>query len=385
MPKHRYFSSDVIFNSSFESIEPDKGIIKGVKICSEGEVRGHGVYSNPKFIRDVTRLGKEHGPGVKARFGHPNMCATALGTYIGRYKNYRTQIEEAEGFPENKRHHSVADLYLDQTAKNLPKLGNAWDYVMQLASTSPDMFGNSIVFTPGESEFVKIKQEDGSELKREEVSIEALHATDLVDEPAATEGLYSKFAEEDMAMQVTLFLDQHPEVYDLAVNHPDIVETFMNKYENYKLKKVEMSEKSKDARTFFDKIKDAFASAFKVEEGEEPVIPQEVTDRMAEFDIKLTELETENESLSSDLEAVKGEIAGKDEEIQKLTDEVVTKQKDIDTKESEINKLIATGTKIPGRIGAEGVDEGIQLTQMEMELEEDLKKLKGELTTARAD
>lgn len=386
MPKHKYFSSDIVFNQSFEAIEPDKGIIRGVKVCSEGEIRGHGVYANAKFIRDVTRHGKEHAVGVKARFGHPNMCATALGTYIGRYKNYRTKIEETES---GDRHHSIADLHLDETSKNLPKLGNAWEYVMKLAQTSPDMFGNSIVFTPGESDIVKIKNEDGSEIKREEVTIEALHATDLVDEPAAVEGLFSRFADEDMAMQVTLFLDQHPEVYDLAVNHPDIVDTFLKKYEQYKLKKQQMTDKSKETRSFFDKIKDAFSAAFKAEEGQEPAIPQEVTDRMSEFDVKLKELEDENESLSkqlTDIQSVKDlEIQGLNDQIVEKQKEIESKQVDIEAKESKINQLQAASTKPGGKKGAEGSDDLVQLSDYEKALEEDLKKLKSEMSVIRTD
>jgi hypothetical protein len=390
MPKHKYFSSDIVFNESFEAIEADKGIIRGVKVCSEGDIRGHGVYANAKFIRDVTRFGKEHGPGVKARFGHPNMCATALGTYLGRYQNYRTQIEEKEGFPENKRHHAIADLHLDETAKNLPQLGNAWEYIINLAQTSPDMFGNSIVFTPGENELVTEKDEEGkTKVIREDATIEALHATDLVDEPAAVEGLFSRFADEDMAMQVTYFFDQHPEVYELAINHPDIVDTFLEKYKSYKIKK-EMSKKSKDVRTIFDKMKDAFLSVFKIEGQEETNIPKEVTDRMSEFDNKLKELETENDSLSNELKEIQDSIAEKDVKIQELTDsnvkkdsEIIAKQAEIEGKESEINQLKAKSTKVPGKKGAEDIVP--ELTPEDKALNATLKSLRDELSVVRTD
>jgi hypothetical protein len=390
MPKHKYFSTDVVFNDNFETIDPEKGIIRGVKVCSEGDIRGHGVYANAKFIRDVTRLGKEHEPGVKARFGHPNMCATALGTYLGRYHNYRTNIEEREGFPENKRHHTVADLHLDETSKNLPQLGNAWDYIINLANTSPDMFGNSIVFTPGKDQVVTEKDEEGnSKVIRHDATIEALHATDLVDEPAAVEGLFSRFADEDLAMQVTLFLDHHPEVYDLAINHPDMVDTFLEKYKSYKIKK-EMSEKSKDVRTIFDKMKDAFLSVFKVEGQEEINVPAEVKDKMSEFDNKLKELESENESLSTELDGIKDAIAEKDAKIQELTDSITAKESEIATKvtelegkESEINQLKAKSSKIPGRKGAEDTEP--KPTEEEKALSATLKSFRNELSVVRPD
>lgn len=265
MSKHKYFSSDIVFNKAFEEVDSEKGIIRGVKVCSEGEAKGHGVHLNPKFIRNVTKLGKEHGPGIKARFGHPNMCATSLGTYIGRYKNYRTKIEETEN---GTRHHSVADLFLDETSKNLPKLGNVWEYIMKLASTAPDMFGNSIVFTPGEEEKVTIKNEDGTETVRYDATIEELRATDLVDDPAATDGLFSVFDEGDLALQVTTFLDQHPEVYDLAVNHPDIVDTFLTKYNNHKQTKMTEDQ----VKTFgqkIDNLTDKFSALFEGKSNQE--------------------------------------------------------------------------------------------------------------------
>lgn len=389
MPKHKYFSSDVVFNQTFESIDAGKGIIQGVKVCSEGDAKGHGVYLNKKFIRDVTRFGKEHGPGVKARFGHPNMCATSLGTYIGRYKNYRTQIEAIQD--KDTRHHSIADLHLDETAKNLPQLGNAWDYILNLALSSPDMFGNSIVFTPGEEEKVITKNDDGTESVRYDATIEALHATDLVDEPAATDGLFSRFAEEEMAMQVTQFLDQHPEVYDLAVNHPDIVDTFLKRYESYKQKKADMTKKAMEVRSFFDKIKDAFLSASKPEEeGTEAIVPKELTDQLNEFETQLTELETENETLSNqitELETAKAEIesqvsslseseTGKDSKIQELTDQITEK-------DSEISQLQASSTKVEGKKAGEGIDDILTLSEYEKALAEDLKKLQGETNSVR--
>jgi hypothetical protein len=370
MPKHNYFSSDVIFNQAFEAIEADKGIIRGVKVCSEGEAKGHGIHLNKKFIREVTRFGKEHTPGIKARFGHPNMCSTSLGTYIGRYKNFRTQIEKFEDGTD--RHHSVADLHLDETAKNLPKLGNAYEYILLLAQSSPDMFGNSIVFTPGESEIKEEEMEDGTKVKKAYATIEKLHATDLVDEPAATDGLFSRFDENDMAMQCTRFFDQYPEVYEMALNHPEIVEQFMGKYNQYKLKKEEMSEKSKEARSFFDKLKDAFTVAFKAEEGEQP-IPAEVPESLNAMDEKLKALESEVENMTGEIAIAKNELAEKDEEIKSLNDQI-----------TELNKLSAKSTEIPGKEGSEG-DEEKKLSAYEQGLVDDLKKLQGEMTTVRID
>ena len=47
----KYLASDPIYVQSFDSIDHEKGIIKGVKVCSEGDAKGHGVYLNKQFIR----------------------------------------------------------------------------------------------------------------------------------------------------------------------------------------------------------------------------------------------------------------------------------------------------------------------------------------------
>ena len=357
MPAHKYFSSDVIFNQNFENIDSDKGIISGVKICSEGVAEGHGVYLNKKFIREVTRHGKDHEVGVKARFGHPNMCATSLGTYLGRYKNFRTQTEERPDWEDGKRYHSIADLHLDETSKSLPKLGNAWEYIMKLAQTSPNMFGNSIVFTPGESEYKKEKDSEGNErIVREDATIEKLHATDLVDEPAATEGLFERFEENDLAMQVTTFLDQHPEVYKLAINNPDILETFLNKYESYKKRNIKTEDVDMDNKTLFENLKTFVAELFtKKEEGKDDIleIPKEVTDKITEFETSLTALAAENISLKAEFESLK--VANDNLKADKEAELTALNAK-ISGLETDLVKANAQSTKISGLEGKEDTE-----------------------------
>jgi hypothetical protein len=323
MSKHKYFSSDIVFNQSFEQIDTEKGIIKGVKVCSEGEAKGHGVQLNKNFIREVTRLGKEHGPGIKARFGHPNMCATSLGTYIGRYKNYRTNIETTQ---EGTRHHSIADLHLDETAKNLPKIGNAWDYIFKLAQTSPDMFGNSIVFTPGESEYETIENQDGSKSQVEYATIESLHATDLVDDPAATDGLFSKFSDDDMAAQVTMFLDQHTEVYELAASHPEIVEEFLRKYELHKnhknMTEIEVKTFGEKLDTLLEKVTAFFKPAEIPEETTAKTDLEIANEKITAFENQIAEHTAANEAEKAELGTLKSLLLAKQAEAENLVTEL---------------------------------------------------------------
>lgn len=392
------FASDPIYHQSFDSIDAERGVIKGVKVCSEGEARGHGIYLNKKFIGDVVEKAKGFPQGIKARFGHPNMCSTALGTYLGRYRNYRVVREETEGFEDIEfgkprksgfRNHAVADLYLDQTAKSLPKLGNAWDYILNLANTSPDMFGNSIVWKPGPTEVLEWEDEETKEKKtRNDATILSLIATDLVDSPAATDGLFEQFSSDELALQVTQFLDEHPDVYQLAVDHPEIVETFLIKYRQYKhLKNDDMAEQGKLEKMFNDLrewIKDTFVE--KPEEGEEasePVIPEEVETRLKAMEEAITSGEKENEELSESISKKDKEIEAKEKEIGELNTKLTDLEKKVTKLEGDLTKLNGKSTSVGGREGME--DEENQLTPEQQALEADLKKLRKELSEVHPD
>ncbi|MCK4817681.1 hypothetical protein KA005_18070 [bacterium] len=376
----KFLASDPIFIQQFELIDADKGVIKGVKVCSEGEAKGHGVFLNKKFIKDVVRFGKEQNVGVKARFGHPNMCDTTLGTFIGRFKNFRSVGEENENFEElgkprksGNRLHAVADLYFDETAKELPKIGNAWSYLTNLAESSPDMFGSSIVFHMGEIEIQKWKDDEGEEHQRNDATIHALLATDLVDSPAATEGLFSEFTSDEMAIQVTHFLEQHPEVYELAIDNPEIIETFLKKYESFKnhkemttKKKGEEGEKDPVTKTVLQSIYDNIVEKYftkKKDDKDEIVIPDE---HKEEFDALQKKIDAFEDPVSEENEALKQE----NEEL----------KADISKLQGMLTKGNAKSTKVNGLKAEEDADEGKQKTEEEKGLEADVKRLRGELT-----
>lgn len=223
----KHLNTPPVFNTSFEEINSDEGIIKGVVIAQKGEVKGHGVWADDTFLNQIVEKGKEYKAGVKVRFGHPNMSSTALGTYLGRFKNYRISNGQA-----------IADLYIDNSAKKSPN-GNLYDYIFTMASENPDMFGASVVFKAGESEFKETDEKDseGKTIQREYARISQLLGTDLVDEPAATNGLFETFSHEDIACQVTEFLDLHPEVWEIADKNPEVMESFMTKYNQYQQRK----------------------------------------------------------------------------------------------------------------------------------------------------
>ncbi len=231
------------------SIDSANGIIYGVSVCTEGEALGHGVWLDSEFIADVVSFGNAYKKGVKARFGHPNMSGESLGTFIGRFKNFRVEGTKA-----------IADLYLDESAKETPN-GNLYDYILKLAQ-NPDVFGSSIVFaidsyyfkkTTGEnissSDHYK-NQDEGSvdyslELdnygyKKYYVKMKELYGADLVDEPAANpDGLFSQFSSttlhaDKFAVIATQFLKSNPQIAVFLQENPHKIQEFMKKFESNK-------------------------------------------------------------------------------------------------------------------------------------------------------
>jgi hypothetical protein len=227
-------------------VDRENGAIYGIACCTEGEALGHRVWLDGSFITALVKLGKAQKMGVKARFGHPNMSGEALGTYVGRFQNFRQEGTKA-----------IADLYFDDSAKVSPN-GDLADYLMTLAETSPDMFGASIVFSIGGYYFKKTSgdsiktsdhyrnQEEGKvdyQLELDDygdakyyVSIKELYGTDLVDEPAANpSGLFSQFSSTNLhadkfAVIATSFLNQNPHIAAFVEKNPHKITEFMAKF-----------------------------------------------------------------------------------------------------------------------------------------------------------
>jgi hypothetical protein len=254
-----YFRSNTIYNQSPSSIDKEKGIIRNIVLCQTGEAKGHNLFINEQFIDKVIQLGNDNKAGIKARFGHPNICSTALGTYLGRYKNFRREDNSA-----------VADLFLDQSASKSPN-GNLFDYVLGLAESNPDMFGASIAFKAGKVD-KRFETIDGVEVEKSYATILNLHACDLVDDPAATDGLFESLHEDDFSFQVTLFLDEHPEIYKLLNNKPEILNEFLVNYKQYKSKdKDDYSSKAFDIRNEIANLKKWITDTFLTKKDSPPL------------------------------------------------------------------------------------------------------------------
>ncbi|QQG66354.1 hypothetical protein [Desulfobulbus oligotrophicus] len=252
------------------AVDRESSIISGIKVCSEGEAKGHGVCLDSEFIETVRQQGAAAKRGVKARFGHPNMCSESLGTFIGRFKNFSsgTTVREDGSVAVC----CFADLHLSLTAREAPA-GDLYAYVISMAENEADMFGTSVVFSQGnryrrneKGEKVYPRLKDGrlnDEFDRvggpDFVECKNLIACDCVDDPAANDGLFSADAGATVAGRITEFLDLHPHVFQILENNPEVIEAlagygdkfdeFFTRYRAYRAKQKQEHGPMKEEKT----------------------------------------------------------------------------------------------------------------------------------------
>ena len=182
-------------------------VIKDIVIVAGGKDKV-GDYFTEEFLNELVKQGNTGEVGVKSRYGHPNMCKDGLGTYLGRYKNFRLNGD-----------HVIADLHMSESAKDTPS-GNLYDYILRMAATEPEAIGNSIVFT-GEGETKDIEGEMLNELV-----LKTFMFSDIVDSPAAT---HSLFQAKDAGVAIGEMLDEYPEVLETLAKSPSIIVEFLEK------------------------------------------------------------------------------------------------------------------------------------------------------------
>ncbi len=215
MPRS-HFKAIPSFSSNSVNVDREGGSIKNINIANHG-LNKNGTYFNDQFMLDLVDRGNDHKQGVKCRFGHPNMCSTTLGTFLGRYRNFRLEGKKV-----------FADLSLDPISKKTQVEGKGismYDYVMDMAESNPDMFGNSIHITS------EIFEEIINEKVYYSHKLENIVASDLVDHPAATDSLFDFGG--DMGVAVTRFLDENPNIFEVVQKDPSIIDDFFSRYFNY--------------------------------------------------------------------------------------------------------------------------------------------------------
>ena len=233
---------------SVSRVDEFSGILHKVVVAQAGKVKSYFEMIDATTLSQIASFGNAREKGVKARFGHPNMCSSAFGTYIGRFRNFKAE--------EGSVH---ADLHLDEICKDSPS-GNLYDYIIKMAKNNPDMFGASIAFVPGKPE--------ATDAEFPSTRIEELLATDLVDDPAATNSL---FAVDAFAFQATTFLNANPGIASLIASKPESIIEFMLKYySNNDIMKKEM----------FQRLR----NLFNTQEVTSEVVSAEVTELEKKFD-----------------------------------------------------------------------------------------------------
>jgi hypothetical protein len=243
--KKTQFNSLPNFNSSAINVDRENDVLKNVSIANFGKNKNDS-YFDEKFISDLVEKGNAQTQGVKSRFGHPSMCATSLGTYIGRYKNFN--IQDGNCF---------ADLYLDPITKKTQVEGKGimiYDYIVDMAESNPDMFGNSIVISAMFEE-QKIKNDTGEEESQVVPILSEFVSSDLVDDPAATNALFSSNPN-DLGVIVTQFLDENPALFDSVNKNPEIIQDFFERYFNYHNRSKSLINFN---MSFLDKLKKKFS------------------------------------------------------------------------------------------------------------------------------
>lgn len=148
--------------------------------------------------------------GLKARFTHPNMSSDGMGSYLGRWKNFKLDNGTLR-----------ADLHIADAAFKSPQ-GDLGTYVMDMAENDPDMFGVSLATELDMSSLMDFenKSETSGSLDRWPMRFTVIRAGDVVDEPAATRGGMFSLSEPDLrnlpaqatALLSTYFGDASPAV-----------------------------------------------------------------------------------------------------------------------------------------------------------------------------
>lgn len=155
------------------NVDLERGAIFNVKEANYG-LNKNGYFFTEELLNGLAEQGNA-GQGIKCSLGHSIQGVESLGSYIGRKMNFRV---------ENNALYS--DLYLDHITKETLINGTTvFSFVTQMAERNPDMLGMSVVFTASVTE----TEIDG--VNHLVPILDTFTASDLVDEPAATNHLFN--------------------------------------------------------------------------------------------------------------------------------------------------------------------------------------------------
>lgn len=235
MPGEMSFAAD--------QVDSENGILRDVVMVQEGPAKGHGVNLEAEFITDLVAYDnrKFKANGVKARFGHPGASDNTMGMQLGYFKNIRER--QVKG-----KMQAIGDLHLLSSSDLSPDKPNMRQWVIQMSQEAPDFIMSSIVFTPGpiyqrdaegKKKYVPIKTDpDGYKYYAPDPELGEIyvefgkkgehHFTDLVEDGAATDSLFSTEANPHLYVSKALaWLEEHPEIKSFAQSNPEKVQAFV--------------------------------------------------------------------------------------------------------------------------------------------------------------
>lgn len=185
-------------------------VVAQAGVLREPDPRGE---FDEKGLRSIMRLMKEKSSGTKVRFGHPTASGDSVGKFLGRARNPRMSSVTVQRDGRDVELKAVrADLYFSETAFEQNPNGNLGEYLMNLAEEDPTSFGSSVVMEAEEEWRLdnhgnQRLGDDGNPLPPLFRPF-AIHASDVVDEGAAVDGILSAELPDGVVRQATQLLRQ---------------------------------------------------------------------------------------------------------------------------------------------------------------------------------
>jgi hypothetical protein len=180
-------------------VDRENAILFGMVVCQCGPVKdGRGEF-DVKGLQTLIQLGNRQPLGLKSRFGHPTLSDDGLGKYLGRVRNLRMDAVQVQRDGRLVRIEAIrGDLHFDETSlREMPGGGKPLgEYVLDRAESDPDSLSSSIVMASTREEQLdprtgRIKTDAKGRPVPPLWRPTALHASDVVCEGAAVDGILS--------------------------------------------------------------------------------------------------------------------------------------------------------------------------------------------------
>lgn len=191
-------------------VDREGGVIYGAAMMQAGDLNpgdARPYTVDAETLQQVVTFGNATRNGLKARFTHPNMSNDGMGSYLGRWTNFRIDGDTVR-----------ADLHIADAAYTSPQ-GDLGNYVLDLAEQDPEAFGVSMATRFDEQNLAqfedsRFRESDPEKRKamRWPMRFAAMRAGDVVDSPAATRTGFFSLTDTDprnLPLQATALLDAY--------------------------------------------------------------------------------------------------------------------------------------------------------------------------------